>query len=83
VDDAVARTPRIPAESIDPTVKTFHWGDLTKASFEAFDAGFETAVLLDRDGYLTEGPGYNVFVVIDGVVVSPPSRLLKKYRVSL
>jgi branched-chain amino acid aminotransferase len=73
----IASTPRIPAESIDPTVKNFHWGDLTKASFEAFDAGFETAVLLDRDGYLTEGPGYNVFVVIDGVVVSPPRGVLE------
>jgi len=67
----IASTPRIPPESVDPTVKNFHWGDMTKANFEAHDAGFDTAVLLDRDGFLTEGPGFNAFAVIHGTVVSP------------
>src|SRR3546814_17436824 len=39
--------------------------------FEAKDAGADNAVLLDFDGYVTEGPGFNVFAVIDGTVVSP------------
>jgi branched-chain amino acid aminotransferase len=73
----IASTPRIPSESIDPTVKNFHWGDLTKANFEAFDSGFETAVLLDRDGFLTEGPGFNVFAVMNGEVLSPPRGALE------
>jgi branched-chain amino acid aminotransferase len=73
----IASTPRIPPESVDPTVKNFHWGDLTKANFEAHDAGFETAVLLDRDGFLTEGPGFNTFAVIEGTVVSPPRGALE------
>jgi branched-chain amino acid aminotransferase len=73
----IARTERIPPESVDPTVKNFHWGDLTAASFEAHDAGFDSAVLLDRDGFLTEGPGYNVFAVIGGAVVSPPRGALE------
>jgi branched-chain amino acid aminotransferase len=67
----IAKTPRIAAESVDPTVKNFHWGDLTKASFEAHDAGFEAAVLLDAEGMVTEGPGFNVFAVIDDAVVTP------------
>lgn len=67
----VAGTPRIPAESVDPTVKNYHWGDLVQAMFEAEDAGADNAVLLDRDGYVTEGPGFNVFAVRDGAVVSP------------
>ncbi len=73
----IAKTPRIPDDSIDPTIKNFHWGDLTRASFEAHDAGFETAVLLDHKGFLTEGPGFNVFAVIDGMVVSPPRGALE------
>ncbi|SNB71996.1 branched-chain amino acid aminotransferase [Arboricoccus pini] len=68
----IAKTPRIAPESVDPTVKNFHWGDLTKALFEAEEAGAETAFLLDQAGFLTEGPGYNCFAVIDGTVVSPP-----------
>lgn len=67
----VANTPRIPAESVDPTVKNYHWGDLVQALFEAEAAGADNAVLLDRDGYVTEGPGFNVFAVRDGTVLTP------------
>lgn len=67
----VAKTPRIPSASVDPTIKNFHWGDLIRAQFEADDQKADTAVLLDLEGYVTEGPGFNVFAVIDGTVVSP------------
>lgn len=62
---------RIPPEAVDPTVKNYHWHDLTKGLFEAFDRGADNAVLLDLDGNLTEGPGFNVFCVIDGAVQTP------------
>jgi branched-chain amino acid aminotransferase len=48
-----------------------HAADLTRANFEAHDQGAETAILLDLAGFVTEGPGFNVFTVIDGVVASP------------
>jgi branched-chain amino acid aminotransferase len=67
----IARTPRIPPDSVDPTIKNYHWGDLTRALFEAQDAGMDNAVLLDRDGCVTEGPGFNVFAVLGGTVVAP------------
>lgn len=72
----IAQTPRIPPESVDPTVKNFHWGDLTRALFEAHEAGAETAFLLDQEGFLTEGPGYNTLIVQDGSVISPPKGAL-------
>jgi branched-subunit amino acid aminotransferase/4-amino-4-deoxychorismate lyase len=67
----VADVPRIPEASIDPTVKNFHWGDLTQALFQAHDRGADTAVLLDAQGHVTEGPGFNVFSITDGVVATP------------
>jgi branched-chain amino acid aminotransferase len=67
----VAKAPRIPEESIDPTVKNFHWGDLTRALFEAHDVGADGAILVDRAGLVTEGPGYNVFSVTAGEVATP------------
>lgn len=67
----VATAQRIPPESLDPTAKNYHWGDMVQALFEAEDAGADTAVLLDRDGFVTEGPGFNVFAVTGGTVVSP------------
>ncbi len=73
----IGKTPRIPPECVDPTAKNFHWGDLTRANFEAHDQGAETAILLDLEGFVTEGPGFNVFAVIDGVVVSPPRGALE------
>jgi branched-chain amino acid aminotransferase len=67
----IASTPRIPDESVDPKVKNFHWGDLTRALFEGEDKGVDTVVLLDIHGNLAEGPGFNAFVVKDSVVLSP------------
>jgi branched-chain amino acid aminotransferase len=67
----VAEAIRIPASSLDPTVKNFHWADLTRGAFEAADRGADSCVLLDAEGFVTEGPGFNVFAVIDGAVVTP------------
>lgn len=67
----IASTPRIPSDCVDPTIKNYHWGDLTQGLLEAQDAGYDTAILLDLDGNITEGPGFNVFAVIDGTVISP------------
>lgn len=54
---------RIPESSIDPRVKNYHWGDFTAGLFEAKDNGFETVILLDEEGCITEGPGFNVFAI--------------------
>jgi branched-chain amino acid aminotransferase len=67
----IAETPRIPDVCVDPRVKNFHWGDLTRGQFEAIDRGADTCILLDLEGRVTEGPGFNVFMVTDGVVASP------------
>ena len=67
---------RIPRDSVDPTVKNYHWGDFTSGLFEAKDRGFETTVLLDHAGNLTEGPGFNVFAVYGDRVVTPDHGVL-------
>ena len=72
----VSSIPRIPSQSIDATAKNFQWGDLTRARLQAHDAGADNALLLDYDGNLTEGPGFNVFVVNDAVVVTPSNDCL-------
>ncbi|MBL4627398.1 MAG: aminotransferase class IV [Roseicyclus sp.] len=61
---------RIPANSVDPTVKNYHWGDFTGGMFEAKDHGFETVLLLDHLGNVTEGPGFNIFAVFGDRVVT-------------
>ncbi len=73
----IAETVRIPADSVDPTAKNFHWADLTRGQFEALDRGADFSLLLDSEGNVTEGPGFNVFFVIDGVVLTPDAGVLE------
>lgn len=68
---------RIGTNSVDPTVKNYHWGDMTKGLFEALDAGYDTAVLLDDQGFVTEGPGFNIFAIVNGKVITPKSGMLE------
>ena len=57
--------------TVDPTIKNYQWGDLTAASFEAKDRGARTAILMDADNCVAEGPGFNVVIVKDGKIASP------------
>ena len=59
-----------------PTIKNYQWGDLTAASFEAKDRGARTAILLDSDNFVAEGPGFNVVIVKDGKLASPSRNAL-------
>ncbi len=70
-------TVRIPEASVDPTVKNFHWGDLTRGAFEARERGGSVVVLPDLDGNLTEGPGFNIFLVADGQLYTPDAGVLE------
>ena len=67
----IASTRRIPHDSVDPRVKNYHWGDFTPGLFEAKEAGFDTTLLLDHQGRVTEGPGFNVFAVFGDHVATP------------
>jgi branched-chain amino acid aminotransferase len=68
---AVTTTQRIPPEAVDPRIKNFHWLDLTMGIFEAQDAGADVPLLPDRDGNITEGPGFNVFALFGRSLVTP------------
>lgn len=74
---AISTVRRIPPESVDPRVKNYHWLDFIQALFEAYDRNAENVVLLDTDGNVTEGPGFNLFIVKDGNVITPVSGVLE------
>ena len=73
----VTETRRAPDAAINQRVKSFNRMDLTRAQFEAFDADADGPVLLSTDGYLTEGPGYNVWIIKDGQALTPGENLLQ------
>jgi branched-chain amino acid aminotransferase len=72
----VSSIERIPPGSVDPTVKNFHWGDLLRGQYEAFDRGARVAVLVDGAGNLTEGAGFNLFALVDGALLTPATGVL-------
>ncbi len=43
------------------------------AKYEAIKAGYEEALLLDEEGFVAEGSGECLFIVRDGVLISPPN----------
>jgi len=43
------------------------------AKTEAVENGFDEAIMLTPDGYVSEGSGENIFLVVDGKLVTPPS----------
>jgi len=68
---------RIPDDSVNPRAKNYHWGDFTQGLFEAKDRGFETVILADHAGNITEGPGFNVFSIKGKTVVTPDRGVLR------
>lgn len=42
------------------------------AKSEAFDHGYEEAIMLNADGHVSEGSGENIFVVAGGKLITPP-----------
>lgn len=76
-DVAVVSTRRIPPDSVDPTVKNFHWGDLVRGLFEAYDRDAWLPILTDGEGNVTEGPGFNVFALVNGALHTPEQGVLE------
>jgi branched-chain amino acid aminotransferase len=51
---------------------TGHYVNSILAAREARTAGYDEALLLDVDGYVSEASGENIFIVSDGVVKTTP-----------
>ena len=73
----IVRSRSYSPESLDPKVK--HWNriNFSLANQEATDVDEDAwALLLDLEGNLSEGTGYNFFLVTDGVLRSPGDRAI-------
>lgn len=70
---AVSPWRRLSDESMPPRVKSIaNYQNSRLALLDAQAAGFQDAILLDSRGKVTEGPGYNIFIVRNGQVMTPP-----------
>ena len=73
----ISSIPRISEASVNPRAKNFHFADMTSSMFEAEAKGADNPVLLDADGNVTEGPGFNVFAVTNGRLATPERGVLE------
>ena len=69
----VASWRRIPHDSLIPHAKASgQYLNSVLAKIEASKAGYQEAILLDSHGFVCEGTGENIYVVREGVIVTPP-----------
>ena len=67
----VAATRRLPADGIEPRVKSLNYLNNILARMEASRAGADEAVLLNHQGRVAEGSVENIFIVRDGRLLTP------------
>ena len=64
---------RVPAESLPPNVKSLNYLNNILGKIEANYKGGDEAIFFDTNGYISEGSGDNIFIVKNGVIVTPPT----------
>jgi branched-chain amino acid aminotransferase len=65
---------RIDSRSLPTHAKaTANYANSVLAKMEALDLGFDEAIMLNSHGNLCEGSGENLFIIKDGVLITPPS----------
>ena len=73
LDIVTASTMRNHPNAVNPRLKSLNYLNNILAKIEAIDAGTLEAVMLNHLGYVAECTGDNLFIVRDGVVLTPPT----------
>jgi branched-chain amino acid aminotransferase len=73
---SIVSTRALPVQCLDPKIKSLSRQHLDLAVLQGKFAGADVALMLDLDGRVTEGPGFNLFAVKGGTMYSPPEGIL-------
>ncbi len=68
----IASTRRLTPDGLDPRIKSLNYLNHILARIEANQAGADEALLLNRQGLVTEGSAENLFIVRHGQLLTPP-----------
>jgi branched-chain amino acid aminotransferase len=69
----IASWRRISTDSLVPHAKASgQYLNSILAKIEATKGGYQESILLDAQGFVCEGSGENIYVVRDGVIITPP-----------
>jgi branched-chain amino acid aminotransferase len=72
----IASLRRIPDQCLFSKVKSINYQNHVLMRLEANEAGYDDALELTTEGYVSEAPGYNVFVVKSGRLITPQENIL-------
>lgn len=64
---------RDPVDATSHEVKSLNYLNSILGKIEANITGFDEAICLDKNGYVSEGVGENLFIVKNGKIITPPS----------
>jgi len=68
---------RIPHAAMEPKIKTCNYINIVLPKLEAWDAGYDDALLLDINGYISEPAGHNICAITRGQLLAPDSDILE------
>jgi len=72
LDRGVSSWRRISPDSLIPQAKASgQYLNNVLAKVESMKAGYQEAILLDDHGYVCEGTGENIYIVVDGEILTP------------
>ncbi len=60
-------------DTLSPNIKSLNYLNNILAKMEAKRAGVLEAIMLNKEGYVVECSGDNIFIVKNGIVVTPPA----------
>lgn len=59
-------------DALDPQIKSVNYLNNILAKIEAGNLGYPEAIFLNSEGYVVECTGDNIFIVKDGILITPP-----------
>lgn len=68
-------TRRNPVDTLSPQIKSLNYLTGIMAKISAVTLGFPEVIMLNSQGYVTEGTGDNIFIVRKGKITTPPAYL--------
>jgi branched-chain amino acid aminotransferase len=73
LDAVVVPTIRNHYEALNPKIKSLNYLNNILAKIECINAGAAEGVMLNKDGYVAECTGDNIFIVKDNEIITPPT----------
>ncbi|MCK4905433.1 branched-chain-amino-acid transaminase [bacterium] len=68
-------TQRNSSQNLEPQVKSLNYLNNILANIEAKNAGFKEAIMLNREGFVTECTADNIFIIEDDILKTPSTHM--------